>query len=190
MKAREKKKTAPRLTLKQSWDHVYTTDLYIWKNLCLMLWLPDPDLTKCVQSKRSYNSHQLHTIKCVRISWLDHFSHFEPSLCHPAHLSQLLLLQAQVLLRWLTHGSKSVLSFSPETSLSVSFVSPGLSLIPFQPPHWMQLPSAPHWNWMSWRLVQMVNNCPCNVHKTMKLTRLDLILQQQHMVGFLNVSID
>lgn len=134
-------------------------------------------LTKCVQSIRLYynQTHQLHATEYVNISWLDHPSHFEPTLCHPAHLSQL-LLQAQVLLHWLTHGSQSAPSFNPATSLSVSSVSPGLSLIPFQPSYWLQLPLAPHWNWMVWWLVQMVDNCPCNVHKTMKLTSLDIIL--------------
>lgn len=87
---------------------------------------------------------------------------------HSAHLIQL-LLQAQVLQPWLTHGSQSAPSFNPATSLSVSSVSSGLSLIPFQPSHWLQLPLAPHWNWMVWWLVQMVDNCPYDVHKTMKL---------------------
>lgn len=121
--------------------------------------------------------------------WLDHPSHFEPTQCHPAHLSQL-LLPAQVLLHWLTHGSQSALSFNPATSLSVSPVSPGLSLIPFQPPHWLQLPLAPHWNWMIWWLVWMVDNCPCNVHKTTKLASLNTILTQQPMVVVANVSVD
>ena len=133
-------------------------------------------------------NHQLQPTKYVNISWLDHPSHFEPTPCHPAHLSQL-LLQAQVLLHWLTHGSQSAPSFNPATSLSVSSVSPGLSLIPFQPLHWLQLPLASHWNWMVWWLVWMVDNCPFYVHKAIQPTSLDIILWWQHVVGLANVSI-
>lgn len=84
-------------------------------------------------------------------------SHFQPVLCYPVGVFQL-LLQAQVLRRWLTHGSQSAPSFSPAASLSFPSVSPGLSLIPFQPQHRLQLPQALHCNWAVWWLVQMVDS--------------------------------
>lgn len=137
------------------------------------LWLRS-EIFKCFNPLNGFllglgPNRRLYSTKHVNMSPLNHPSRFEAAQCHPARFSQL-LLQAQVLLHWLTHGSQSAPSFNPATSVSVSSVSPGLSLIPFQPSRWLQLPLAPHWNWMVWWLAPMVDNCPCNVHETMKVT--------------------
>lgn len=99
---------------------------------------------------------RMHVMRPPRTDRLS-LSQAQPVLRCPIGVFQL-LLQAQVLRRWLTHGSQSAPSFSRAASLSFPSVSPGLRLIPFQPLRRVQLPPALHCNWAVWWLVQMVDS--------------------------------